>query len=159
MSTKTTSRGANLTFNGMEEFTQKLKLIADAYPKTSERYLRAAGNKLRKQAKANTPSGKTEETYTKNEKEHKSKIKLKNSWTAKVIGFRGHSLEYQLKSRSRRYHLVERGHVQVTPGGRVTGFTQGKFFFKRSVDEFEASGEIKKQMDKFMRAIKRKLGG
>ena len=150
---------ADITFHGTEEFMQKLKQIADEYPKVAERHLRAVGNKLKKKAEENTPEGKTKATYTRKGKTRKNKTKLKNSWTAKVIGFRGHSLEYQLRSRSRRFHLVERGHVQKTPGGRVTGFTQGRFFFKRTVDEFTSGGEIRKQMEKFMREIQRKAGG
>lgn len=150
---------ADITFHGAEEFMRKLKEIADAYPKEAEKHLRAVGNKLKKRAEENTPVGKTAATYTKRGKTRKSKTKLKNSWTAKVIGFRGHTLEYQLRSRSRRFHLVERGHIQKTPRGRVTGFTQGKFFFRRTVDEFKSGGEIRKQMEKFMREIQRKAGG
>lgn len=156
---------ADITFRGTEEFMQKLKQIADEYPKVAERHLRAVGNKLKKRAEENTPVGKTKKTKLKKNrrtgevKEVKNTTKLSQSYTAKVIGFRGHSLEYQLRSRSRRFHLVERGHVQKTPGGRVTGFTQGRFFFKRTVDEFTSGGEIKRQMEKFMREIQRKAGG
>lgn len=150
---------ADITFHGVEEFMRKLKEIADKYPKTAEKHLRAVGNKLKRRAIENTPDGKTSATYTKNGKTRKSKTKLKNSWTAKVIGFRGHSLEYQLRSKSKRYHLVERGHIQKTPGGRITGFVQGRFFFKRTVEEFKSGNEIQKQMEKFMREVQRKAGG
>lgn len=145
-------------FEGYDEFVRRLEEIANDYPKLAEKHLRMIGNRLKRKVQAATPVGKTAETYTKRGKTRKSKTKLKNSWTAKVIGFRGHSLEYQLSSKSRRYHLVERGHTQTTPGGRVTGFTQGKFFFKKTVDEFKSGGEIKKQLEKFMREIQRKAG-
>lgn len=146
-------------FEGLDEFMERMKLIADQYPQTAEKHLRRVGAKLKKKVEENTPVGKTADTYTKSDKKRKSKVKLKNSWTAKVIGFKGHSLEYQLRSKSRRYHLVERGHVQKTPKGRITGFTQGKFFFKKAVEDFKSSGEVRKQLEKFMQEIQRKAGG
>lgn len=157
-----------IRFEGLDEFMRNIEAIADQYPQTAEKHLRRVGNRLRRKVIQNTPMGKTDEEYKKEVRhgfgnyevvKRRSKIKLKNSWTAKVVNFRGHSLAYQLRSKSRRFHLVERGHVKVTPGGQVRGFVQGRFFFKNAVDEFTSGGEIRKQMEKFMREIQRKAGG
>ena len=146
------------------EFLRKLNLVANEYPKTTEKHLRAIGNLLKRKVKANTPVGKTEEKYKirwgKNAgKERKSKVKLKNTWSGKTVGTSGENLEYQLRSKSKRYHLVERGHYLVFMGKRTNRFVQGKFFFKRTVEEFERSDNVERQIKKMFQEIQRRLEG
>ena len=73
-----TNDGIDLHFVNLDEFMRKLNRVANEYPKTTEKHLRAIGNKLKKAAKANTPVGKTDEFIKKNGKQKKSKIKQSN---------------------------------------------------------------------------------
>ena len=154
-----TNDGIDLHFVNLDEFMRKLNRVANEYPKTTEKHLRAIGNKLKKAAKANTPVGKTDEFIKKNGKQKKSKIKLKNAWSGKTVGTSGANLEYQLRSKSKRYHLVERGHFLVFMGKRTNKFVQGKFFFKRTMEEFERSNAVEREMKKMFSEIQKRLGG
>lgn len=155
--------GVDLHFVNLEDFMRKLNRVANEYPKTTEKHLRAIGNRLKKAAIANTPVGKTDEFMrfkrTKSGKKKKNTAKLKNAWSGKTVGASGASLEYQLRSKSRRYHLVERGHVKVIFGKRTAGFVQGKFFFKRTMEEFERSNAVEREMKKMFREIQKRLEG
>ena len=135
-----------IEFRGMEEFLAKLNQVANEYADTSEKHLRKVGNKLKKNAKQNSPDSGIEHKH-----------KLKNEWHSKVKGLQGKDLEYQLRNSSPHYHLVEHGHVQKTKSGRVTGFTQGSHFFQAVVNDFKNSGEVEKEMKKYMNDIKKKL--
>ena len=84
--------GANLRFTNLAEFMRKLNLVANEYPKTTEKHLRAVGNKLKTMARKNTPVGKTAERYIVKHGKHKgksrrSKIKLKNRRIFKLRAF------------------------------------------------------------------------
>lgn len=156
--------GADLRFTNLADFMRKLNLVANEYPKTSEKHLRAIGNQLKKAARKNTPVGKTADKYTvkygKNAgKSRKSKIKLKNTWSGKTVGSAGENLEYQLRSKSKRYHLVERGHYLVFMGKRTNRFVQGKFFFEKTVMDFERSDAVEREMRKMFQEIQRRLEG
>ena len=153
------SGGADVRFTNLADFLRKLNVVANEYPKTTEKHLRAIGNVLKRKVKANTPVGQTGEYYYKGNKKRKSKVKLRNTWSGKTVGTSGTDLEYQLRSKSKRYHLVERGHYLVFMGKRTNRFVQGKFFFKRTVEEFERSDTIERQMQKMFREIQKKLEG
>ena len=138
-------------FTNLEEFKNKLNLVCEEYTDTAEKHLKKAGNKLKKMAQENSPEDGTKQNK-------KRKKPLKKSWKGKITGIKTNEIQYELKSTARHYHLVERGHVQKTPSGKVTGFTQGKHFFEKTVQEFENSGEIEKELNKLMEEIKRKMG-
>ena len=153
-----------ISFTNLQEFMQKLNLVANEYPKTSEKHLRAIGNQLKRAARKNTPVGKTSDKYKikygRNAgKSRRSKIKLKNTWSGRTVGSAGENLEYQLRSKSKRYHLVERGHYLVFMGKRTNRFVQGKFFFEKTVTEFERSDAVKREMRKMFQEIQRRLEG
>ena len=155
--------GANISFTNLDEFMESLQKVANDYPKTAERHLRAIGNQLRRAARANTPNGATSGSYDiKDEhgnkiKTRRSKRKLMNTWTGKIEGARGEDLEYKLRSKSKRYHLVERGHYLVFMGKKTYTFVQGKWFFKRTVEEFKSSDKVAREMEKFMNEIKQRI--
>ena len=156
--------GANIQFTNLADFMRKLNLVADEYPKTTEKHLRNIGNLLKRKVSRNTPVGKTAEKYEvkwgRNAgKKRKSKTKLKNSWSGTIVGTSGSELEYQLRSKSKRYHLVERGHYLVFFGKHTNRFVQGKFFFKRTVEEFERSDIVEREMRKMFQEIQRRLEG
>ena len=143
---------ADLEFEGLDEFKLKLSDIANEFPKASEKHLTAAGNALKKDAETNTPEGNSDV------QKRKVKKHMKERWSKEIKGLTGNDLEYQLKNKSPAYHLVERGHVQVSKSGKVTGFVQGKHFFEKTVREFESSGKIEKEMEKYMKDIQKKMG-
>lgn len=174
------SDGADLHFVNLEDFMRKLNRVANEYPKTTEKHLRAIGNLLKRQVIAATPVGKTGDRYgIKNDKgdivntsektivndkgktvkTRRSKVKLKNTWSGKTVGTSGADLEYQLRSKSKRYHLVERGHVKVVFGKRTTGFVQGRFFFRDTKEKFERSNAVEQEMKKMFREIQKRLEG
>ena len=155
---------AGIRFTNLQDFMRKLNTVAKEYPKTTEKHLRAIGNVLKRKARANTPVGSTKDRYVikhgKNAgKSRRSKVKLRNTWSGKTVGVSGDNLEYQLRSKSKRYHLVERGHYLVFMGKRTNRFVQGKFFFEKTVEEFERSDAIEQQMRKMFQEIQRKLEG
>lgn len=138
----------DVEFHGMEEFIQKLDVIANQYSDIAEKHLKKCGNKMKKTAKDKTPSTKVEHPK-----------KLKKSWTGKVTGNSGSELEYQLRNKAPHHHLVENGHVQKTPGGRVTGFTQGRHYTQTAINEFKLSGFTQQEFEKMMHEIKSKIDG
>ena len=145
-------------------FRRKLDKVANEYPKTTEKHLRAIGNRLKKAVKENTPVGRTDEKYEikwgKNAgKMRKRKVKMRNTWSGKTIGTSGANLEYQLRSKSKRYHLVERGHVKVFFGKRTRGFVQGRFFFAKTKAEFERSEAVEREIKKMFFEIQKRLEG
>lgn len=140
---------ADFYFENLDEFKQNLDAVSKEYTETAEKHLKKCGNKLKKCAQENTPSsGKTGKTIK----------PLSKSWKGKITGLSANDIQYELRNTSKVYHLVERGHVQKTPGGRVTGFTRGKHFFDKVVHDFKASNEIEGELEKFMQEVKNKLG-
>ena len=152
------------TFRNYDEFVNRLREVGREFPKTSEKYLRRAGNTLKRNVIKAMPVGKSPEKRRKWNK-HKwnwgygrNTKKLKYGWTAKTVGASGGNLEYQLYTRAPHYHLVERGHELIIRG-KSKGFRQGKFFFEKTANAFGSSGELRKIMEKFMQEIKRKIEG
>ena len=136
------------TWRNFDEFMSRIKEVEKEFPKTSEQYLRRIGNKLKKKAKGATPVGKQKKA---------DKKRMKNRWSSKIAGGLGDfGLEYQLHSKAPHFHLVERGHILYTHK-KYKGYVQGKYFFRKTADEFVQTGEIRREMEKFMNAIKRKI--
>lgn len=146
-------------FKGMEEFKSKLDIISNQYADTAEKHLLRMGNKLKKAAKEASPVGKPVYIEKNGEKVENKRRHMANRWKSKVVGLLGNDLEYQLRSSAPNYHLVERGHVIKTPGGRTIGFCQGKHFFQRAVNDFQASGTMDKELESLAKDIKKKMDG
>jgi hypothetical protein len=130
-------------FENLDEFQQKLESVVNEYTETAEKHLKRAGNKLKKLAKENSPVGETG--------------KLSKSWNGKITGISTEEIQYELKNKSKVYHLVERGHVQKDRKGNAIGFVQGKHFFEKTMQEFENSDVMKNELRKFFDDIKKKL--
>nr|DAN33123.1 MAG TPA: hypothetical protein [Caudoviricetes sp.] len=62
------------------------------------------------------------------------KRKISKSWKMAIRGNSTATIEATLRNTSPHFHLVERGHVMKTMHGKVKGFKQGTFFFKRTVE-------------------------
>lgn len=151
---------ADFEFVNSHEFMMKLDKIVEEYSDTAEKHLGKAGNKLKKMAKNATPVGK-EFYITRNGRRIVTKQyhHMNKRWKSEIVGLWGKDLEYHLKSEAPHFHLVERGHVQKTPGGKVVGFVQGKHFFQQTLNDYKASGEFEKEFQKFMKDIKKKIDG
>ncbi|BAL85200.1 hypothetical protein SELR_pSRC500260 (plasmid) [Selenomonas ruminantium subsp. lactilytica TAM6421] len=139
-----------IEFANLDQFLQNIEYAANQAPATAEKYLKKAGNKLRKAAKDASPESHDQKKKSKH---------LKNRWSGKIKGMFGHDLEYDLRSKAPHYHLVERGHAKVTPNGRVVGFTPGTHFFEKAVQQFQSSGEVDKQLEKFFEEFKNQVEG
>lgn len=133
---------ADFYFENLDEFQEKLNAVVNEYTETAEKHLKRAGNKLKKLAKENSPvkSGK-----------------LAKSWKSKVTGISTDEIQYELKNKSKVYHLVERGHVQKDHKGNTIGFVQGKHFFENTVQAFQNSDVIQTELQKFFDDVKSKL--
>lgn len=146
-------------FNGMDEFMGKLDAITNEYADTAEKHLQRAGNKLKKAAKDASPIGDPIYIEKNGKMVENKRHHMANRWKSKIVGMAGNELEYQLRNTAPNYHLVERGHIQRTPGGRVTGFVQGRHFFQQTVNDYAASGEYEKEIQRFAKDIKKKIDG
>jgi hypothetical protein len=73
---------AGFTITGMDDFRNNLSEVLESYTDTSEKHLKKIGNKLKKEAKENSP-----------ESPYDHKKKLKKSWKSKVEGLDGKDLE------------------------------------------------------------------
>ena len=133
---------ADFYFENLDEFQEKLNDVVNEYTETAEKHLKRAGNKLKKLAKENSPvkSGK-----------------LAKSWKSKITGISTDEIQYELKNKSKVYHLVERGHVQKDRRGNAIGFVQGKHFFENTVQAFENSDVMQEELQKFFDDVKSKL--
>ena len=147
----------DIRFENFDEFVRRLQDVGREFPKTTEKYLRRTGNKLKSEAKKNSPVGKSENRITRNGKSRVNKRKLKNSWTSQVK-FDTLTQEYRLRSRAPHYHLVERGHNLIVRG-RDKGHRPGKRFFQRTAENFSSGGELRRQMESFMNEIRSKIEG
>lgn len=134
---------ADFYFENLDEFQQKLNSVVNEYTETAEKHLKRAGNKLKKLAKENSPIGETG--------------KLSKSWNGKITGISTDEIQYELKNKSKVYHLVERGHIQKDRKDNTIGFVQGKRFFDATMQEFEKSDVMKEELQKFFDDVKNKL--
>lgn len=135
-----------IDFSQLTEYSQLILQAADQYPATCERHLKKISNKFKRIVKQKSPdSGKD------------SKKKLNKSWKSEVKGYTGTDLEADIWSTSPHFHLVDRGHVQKTPSGKVTGFVQGKHFLEATSQEVE-SEVVPQEIEKLFDDLKKKLG-
>lgn len=135
-----------IEIKGLSDYQKQLAAAANEYAATAEKHLRKAGNALKKMAKEKSPDSGT-----------KHRHKIKESWTGEVDGTSGQDLEYKLRNKAPHYHLVERGHVQTTPSGRVTGFVPGRHFFEAACKDFESSGVADKEVEAFLNEVGKKI--
>lgn len=105
------------------EFVQHLDRVQREYPSEAETALEQGTRNLLRRVRKATPVGKA-----------RHKNKLKNGWRMRMAGYTAASTEAHVWNKAPHFHLVERGHVIRTPKGKVKGYRQGTFFFKKAVD-------------------------
>lgn len=131
----------------MEDFAKDITEIANQFPGTAEKHLRRVGNKMKKMLKDASPDSG-----------YKHKKKLKDSWHSEVIGYNGEDLKYNIWSESPHFHLVERGHRQITRTGVFLRFVPGSHFLEKTAQEVEKNVSPA-EMEKFFKDISKKIGG
>lgn len=114
--------------------------IMQEFPHETENAVKKVGLKVRRKFKEAAPEGATGN--------------LKKKWSGKLGGYYG-DVEYQVSSKSPHFHLVERGHEVVTPGGRRVGFKQGTHFAEKAAQEIIAEGTLKNELEKMLRRLRR----
>lgn len=142
---------AEIQFSGLNEFRAKLMDISKEYSDTVEKHLNTVGNKLKRKAKDATPVSGRSLVGKRKKLKH-----MKEMWKSRIVDKGDNDLEYHLRNVSHRFHFVENGHA-VKAHGHVVGYYQGQHFFERTVKEFQSSGEMDKEMEKFMKGVKKKM--
>lgn len=131
---------AEFKLEGLDEFQEKLRLIEKRAPDRILYKLDDAGKELRKQARANTPkiTGNLRKGY-------------KLLPVEKIAG----GYQKGMTNKAPHFHLVEKGHRKVTPGGREIGWTPGKFYLEQTVKEMEEpiTEDLREWMDELFQEL------
>ena len=107
----------------IKTFMGRLDSYIKEYPLEAEKSMRKEANRMKKELVSASPIGKGR------------KRKISKSWKMAINGNSSSTLEATLRNTSPHFHLVERGHVMKTMHGKIKGFKQGTFFFKRTVEK------------------------
>lgn len=132
---------ANIRFEGLEEFQEKLKTIERKAPDRIIEKLDEEGKKLRKAARDNTPkiTGKTRKGY-------------------KLVPVQKIQGGYQkgIYNDHPTFWLLEHGHRKVSPSGKELGWTEGLFMLEKTVKEQEEPimGELRDWLDELFNELK-----
>ena len=121
----------DITFKGLDELTADLERLISKYPDK-------AGELLKKNAKDFRKGYIKKVKATAKHKSGKSKSLVKTSNT-KIYPLQGLGAKQviEIGATSPHFHLFERGHNLIIPWLGHTGFVEGRFCMKESIDEFE----------------------
>lgn len=124
-----------------EDFCAKLDKAQKEFPDESKEALRKGARKMVRLLKKNSPVSPK-----------RTRRKISKSWRMKMASGLTGQQEAHIVNKAPHFHLVERGHIQKTPGGRVTGFVQGNHFVEKTLND---DGEdIQKEMgEKLLKAL------
>ncbi|KZL94365.1 HK97 gp10 family phage protein [Clostridium magnum] len=113
-----------IKFEGLEEIQNKLDEVRKNFPYKEEEILQKLGKDLRKSARDKTTLGK-------------GKKHMKNQYKLSKINYEKDSMNITMTNTSPHFHLVEKGHRQVTKSGKEVGFVPGKHMVEISMKEME----------------------
>lgn len=108
----------------INEFINHLGDVQRDYPLEAEKALKRGSNKLLKAVRRASPDSGQRHTH-----------KIKKSWHLRMSGITAEDIQSNIFSKAPHYHLVERGHVMKTIGGRIKGYKQGTHFFEKTVNQ------------------------
>lgn len=122
------SRNDDFDFLELYDFTDRLISIAEKkFPAEVKKFMRVEGNKLRKlilvRAKRDV-------------KKHSGNY-IRGIKRGKVYRYEGDQTAIRVYNSAPHAHLIEKGHRQVTKGGKEVGFVKGKLVFEKSRKDFE----------------------
>lgn len=128
---------SEIRFEGLNEFSEKLKAIIEKYPKETEEELTKLGKSLRDDTKDRTPvkTGKLKRSYK------LSDVKVSVRGTSFVT----------LKNSSSRFHLVEKGHKIVNKKKQIVGFVPGVHMLENSVTKLNS--EMHDELDNWVNKL------
>ena len=123
----------DITITGLDELTADLEKLISKYPDKAGDLLKKNAKDFRKQyvkkvkSTAKHKSGKA-----------KSLVKASNTKIYPIQGF-GQKQFVEIGATSPHFHLFERGHNLIVPWVPwVSGFVEGRYVMKESIDEFES---------------------
>lgn len=141
----------SLKFKGMEELQGKLQEIRKQFPYEEETILKRVGLKLKRMSIKRTPTGKEFYYYKGKKIKRSNKSHLNKSYKLSKVNYERDEMNITMTNTSPHFHLVERGHRQVTKGGEEIGYTQGKYMVERSMKELEE--ELPADLEKWIKKI------
>lgn len=110
---------------GFEELKSKFESACARYSDVCAQVLEKKSREFKKELIKNTDDAV--ETRTGN---------LKKGYKFKKTEFLGNDVKKDFQATAPHFHLVEKGHYQVTKNGQRIGWVNGQFFLKRTVEEF-----------------------
>ena len=113
----------NLT--GLKELKSKFDGVCEQYSDICAKVIEKKAREFKKELIKNTDD--VVETWTGN---------LKKGYRFKKTEFLGNDIKKDFQATAPHFHLVEKGHYQVTRSGQRVGWVNGQFFLKRTVEEF-----------------------
>ncbi|AAO36623.1 hypothetical protein CTC_02127 [Clostridium tetani E88] len=128
-------------FDGLEETMNELKEAEKRVPELSEKALKKGMNKTKKLSKEKT-------SYNDKGKKH-----IRNSYKVLPIEYERNGMNIKMTNTAPHFHLEEKGHRIVTPGGIEKGWYEGKHMVERSMEEMEE--EFPKMLEKMVKKILR----
>lgn len=139
-----------ISVTGADEVVQALEKMVEAYPDRAGKMLRRSGTKLRKKIVENA-----NENLNTNSK-HKLSLGNESSYRISQVQGLGKMQFVELSAKSPHFHLVERGHKQVTKSGNIVGEVAGRYYLRRATVAFEE--EMPKEAEKIVDALIKEVG-
>ena len=132
----------DVKIEGVEEFQEKLKTVEEKAPDRIIDELDEEGKKLRKQAMNNTKKGKTGN--------------LRKGYKLLPVEKIKGGYQKGMTNTAPHFHLVEKGHRKVSKSGKELGWTEGKFYLKKTVEEQEEpiTEDLKDWLDELFQELK-----
>ena len=119
-----------ISVDGLEELSKDLEKLVSKYPDRAGDLLRKSAREFRKKYVQNVRSN-VKHTSGRG----KSLTKLATTKVYPLQGL-GKKQYVDIGSTAPHFHLYERGHTMVTPGGRTVGRVEGRKMMERTVDEY-----------------------
>lgn len=155
-------------FKDLDDFKEQLAEVASEYPLTCEKHLKKIAKEFKNELKEKSPDHRDvdevlNKTIKKGYKGDTNKLrkkiagtKLKNMWHTSIKGCTGQDLELEVFTKSKVFHLVDRGHEKKSHKGKYLGFKDGTHFFEKVSQDIEHK-TVPKEIDKLYSDIKRKI--
>ena len=120
-----------ITIDGLDELTADLEKLVSKYPDKAGDLLKKSAKEFRKDYVHNVRQD------AKHLSGNKASLgKLKNTKVYPIRGI-GKNQYVEIGSTAPHYHLFERGHNKVTPGGRDVGFVEGRHTMEKTIKDYE----------------------
>ncbi|MCS4471100.1 HK97 gp10 family phage protein [Clostridium botulinum] len=128
---------------GFGELIQDINSVCNVLPYAEDELLEKSGRKLRKYCKDRTP-------YREQDKKH-----IRNSYKLSPVKRSGNTNFIEMTNTAPHFHLIERGHRQISKSGEEIGFVEGIHMVERGTEEFDAQfpTEVEKMIDNMLKRV------